>query len=1137
MTYIPVAQLKKESGGYIPVSEFTGKKQEPISFDLGLQPDMGIAQTTPAVLPEGAILPQDALKVMGQGMARQWAATGAKIAQKSRLSTDDLVDPKTFFGTSPSARSLGVSIFGREEPFNATSEDVEFLEVFGADPEVVKKFGGSLTILLSYLDVLGAQPFKGLVGLIRTLKKADNAIDVARAMKSVGFADDVIEAYKDVFVPLKKTKEVKSALDAAISLQSKTTGKGYRPVGELLKDGIPQEVKPISIISDFPTKGGFVVDRFSTEAEAKTALYGIKKQFKNAYMIGEEITPTITKELELPKIAIRKVSEIPTGKQLDELARRVRELRGKTKEEISFEIGQLSEQSSYYSEVIEDMPGRQLKKFISRKEGQFVDVPDPSKAKTTAEKIRLMEREKKIYQAAESAFEGTPLSNKFDNIDVIKQAIEDYDVAKTKMAEVQEQLTTLRKEATTIRKGERATSIGIQQRRMQYRAIGNRYDLTDNDLRKFLHGRNISALEQDEWEQFVTEANLFGIQTEKRRDAMTQLEFTVQDKDLKNWKNVQAALNLPPVHQMNTEQLINFEKILDQYKSGDEFLPVRMMQTISNTELAGVKTTREVLETLSKKSGKALEDVEKIKATEWHRALGDRRLAREHPFYEVLVERKNRAFIESNARIIELTDEIDNLLKKARASQKPSLLERAVPTDEKIVRWLETDADGRASLEMTKEELVATERIDKIFHDYYDYLVKRHAEQKFSRFEGQYFPHVRRGFLEAWKEDGVVSAFKEMRDKYRQDAFTMDILNEKTQEILPYEKWIGFAQFRSGNLIPTKNAAKAFEAYVTALEKARHLDAMTPEIMAYVHSLSPRTFSQFGVELDVSLKKFVREYLNANKGRTPKGFFNPGGNFDVINRSLLALTRMIDLGWNFTTQLVSPVGENLMTLTMLKPEAYTKAQLRAQTKAGKEVLNKYKSFVGRSPWEEMTRAANDIGDKFMAGAFSIFGQSTKQANGLFLLGKMTDEEFKTGLISVDRLTKLRLEMSKYRHIKGMESILGRTTEAEAAKQYKSWAIPPLTATVENAVELARIIRSDGLIKSLSSDAGKELFYSIGIGSAIGLLTYGKYKELSKKGAKRSFMEDLAYKAMRDAVSIFGVFDPTMWSGVRVADFL
>src|SRR3990167_1516783 len=548
----------------------------------------------------------------------------------------------------------------------------------------------------------------------------------------------------------------------------------------------------------------------------------------------------------------------PTGRQLDELAKRVKELGGKSKEEITPQIQELSDHASFLREQIEEMPGRKLKHFISRKEGQFLDLPEPTGKMTVAQRNSLLEREKKIYNAAESAFEGTHLSDQFDNLDVIKNAIEEYDKAKVQLKTIQENMSALRESAATILKGERAASIGMQQRRMQYRAVQGRYTLTDNEMKRFLHGRNISAMDKDEWQQFIAEADKFGEQTEKHTNAMAQLKYTIQEKELKNWENVQAALDLPPISRMNVEQLENFELILSQFKTGDEFLPVKMMQTLSNTELAGVKTTREVLDVLAKRSGKTIEDVEKIKATEWHRTLGDRRLAQQNPFYEVLVERKNRGFVEANARVVELTDELDELVKRARVSRERGMGERLIPTDENIVRWAETiDEDVKRVLEgtMTKEELAVAKRWDEIRRSYYDYFVKRHAEEKFSRFEGQYFPHVRRGFLEAWKEDGVLNAFKEMRDKYRQDAFTMDILNEQTKEILPYEKWIGFAQFRSGNLIPTKNAAKAFEAYITALEKARHLDAMTPEIMAYVHTLSPRNFSQHGVELDTSLDR------------------------------------------------------------------------------------------------------------------------------------------------------------------------------------------------------------------------------------------------------------------------------------------
>jgi hypothetical protein len=848
----------------------------------------------------------------------------------------------------------------------------------------------------------------------------------------------------------------------------------------------------------------------------------------------------VGKEVEAPKVKpTPEPAQAPTIASIRELGRQVDELAGKSKEEIRNQIDELAEQVDFMKERLDEMTGGKLQRFVSRKEGQFLDLENPERAKTPAQRQRIIERNERVLRASESAFETTVLKDRYDDPDIIREAIEEHRDFKEKVAGFRNTLTGLRGESAVISRGQEAARVGRRQRRAQFQAVQDRYTLTDYETSRFLRGRNISVMDESEWQNFLREAEKFGEETEKHREAMIQLKGTIHDKELKKWENLRAALNLPPVNQMSIEQLKNLEKILAQYKTGDEFLTVRMLQTIDNTELAGVKTTREVLEILAQKSGKTLEEMP-IKVTQFHRMLGDRRLARQHPFLELLVERKNRSLIESEARIIELSDELDDLVKKARASRQRSVLERLVPTDENITRWSETlDEATKAALEkqMTKEEIAVVRRWDEIRRAYYDYLVKRHAGEKFSRFEGQYFPHVRRGFLEAWKEDDILSAFKEMRDKYRQDAFTMDILNEQTGEILPYEKWIGFAQFRSEKLIPTSNAARAFESYITALEKAKHLDEMVPEMMVYVHTLSPRNFSQYGVELDTSLKKFVKEYINANKGRVPKGFFNPGESFDVSNRSLITLTRMLDLGFNFSTQVAAPVGENLMTLTMLKPAAYKTAQLRFATKEGRAVVNKYKNFTGRTVWDELTRASSGLGDKLLAGAFSIYGTSTRQANGLFLLGKMTEEEFGAGVISSQRLAQLKIEMSKYRAVPGLESILGRTTEAEAAKQYKSWAIPPLTATIENARELANLVRKEGVGKALSSDQGKELFYSIGMGTALGLLFYTKYRDLKDKGGERSFMEDVAFKAMRDAVSIYGVFDPTLWTGVRVSDFL
>ena len=149
---------------------------------------------------------------------------------------------------------------------------------------------------------------------------------------------------------------------------------------------------------------------------------------------------------------------------------------------------------------------------------------------------------------------------------------------------------------------------------------------------------------------------------EAHRAARIQLEGTIHELDLKKWENVRDVMKLPKsINEMTANQLIQLEDVLSQYKYGDEFLPVRLMETISNTRLAGMRSVREIVEVLAKDRGISIEEATKFKPTEFHRFMGDFMLARQHPFFERLVIEKNRGFLEANARIINLSDKANDL--------------------------------------------------------------------------------------------------------------------------------------------------------------------------------------------------------------------------------------------------------------------------------------------------------------------------------------------------------------------------------------------------------------------------------------------------------------------------------------------
>src|SRR3990167_9823493 len=207
MPYTPVAQrtgfisIAAKRTGYIPVAQ--RETAAPEIPELSISPIQPTSISTPAFLPGPGGLTDflNVAKVVGQGIARQYAATAAKISKGFGTISSETVDPKTFFGVSPTSQKIGVAVFGRDTPFSATTEDQEILEIFGIDPKVTEEVSaGKLTFLLTTLDLTGIGKAKGLLGLTRTLKASKDIAETSKALRVVGFAEDVITDYAPLFV-------------------------------------------------------------------------------------------------------------------------------------------------------------------------------------------------------------------------------------------------------------------------------------------------------------------------------------------------------------------------------------------------------------------------------------------------------------------------------------------------------------------------------------------------------------------------------------------------------------------------------------------------------------------------------------------------------------------------------------------------------------------------------------------------------------------------------------------------------------------------------------------------------------------------------------------------------------------------
>ena len=84
----------------------------------------------------------------------------------------------------------------------------------------------------------------------------------------------------------------------------------------------------------------------------------------------------------------------------------------------------------------------------------------------------------------------------------------------------------------------------------------------------------------------------------------------------------------------------------------------------------------------------------------------------------------------------------------------------------------------------------------------------------------------------------------------------------------------------------------------------------------------------------------------------------------------------------------------------------------------------------------------------------------------------------------------------------------------------------------------KLLRTQGL-GALKTKEGAELFYSVILGSALGLGVHGYYQKL-KEDRDRNFAEEIIFKSTRDALSLIGALSPKFigsFAAPRLASFI
>lgn len=843
-------------------------------------------------------------------------------------------------------------------------------------------------------------------------------------------------------------------------------------------------------------------------------------------------------------------------------------------------IQEMKTQRDILKDVSADMPGKALAKYESKDyPGQLPEIL----GKTDAEKARDKARGRKVEKVGKNEAEfnkrgdqiiENALGHKahgWNTIEEAEKALQDYKDTRAQLKEaksaVSSRVKNYRDRKAVFDEVVRHVNAEGRTRREKVAAVQDFFNITDDEMKKLTKNeRDLRLMSDGEFSDFMKRIEGKATELHFRSQALVDLKSTIFEKELVKTDNLRKVMKLPKIENMSVGQIRFFDETLQQFKQGDEFLGVRQLETVAHTDLAGIKTRREALDRLladvnkhRAAGGKPLvtrEELDAIKVKELDRFRYDTALARRNPLYDLMVQEKNKAFLNADMQVLDAKDKINQLFKTARASRKQSLLDRLIPTDNLVFHWLEaTDADKlTVAKEMTGEELDAANYIRESYSEMRDYLVQ---QQVLKRFRSDYITHVRRGFLEAWKEEGtyvkgdinntkpgtlqrtrqgLLAAFKEVFKKYIQDEAYFNILDQQTDQVLPLEKFFQYSMKRTGELVPSKNVAKAYTQYLTTFEKKKALDAIVPKLDIYVHSLTPTKMTPRGLEFDASLKKFFKEWMNSKKGRaTDRALVKPGGNLDWALRSGVALTRLIDLGLSVPVGIASNLGAQAAVYRGIGAVKYALGEARLFTPAGRTILHKYRAFTGEPLRAKVFAAEGTLGDSLMNSVFGLFSFADRKARQAFLLGNLTPEEMKSGTIALDKLARLKTELGRHLPVEGSESIIGKTALGKVGTQYKSWAVPLLSSSLDDIGKAYRAVKT-GDAAFLKSPEFKEIMRTAILSATVGTAFYGLAN--NKTPTKdQTFSEKVATKAAQDALSLVGALDPSFWTSARLLSFL
>jgi hypothetical protein len=647
------------------------------------------------------------------------------------------------------------------------------------------------------------------------------------------------------------------------------------------------------------------------------------------------------------------------------------------------------------------------------------------------------------------------------------------------------------------------------------RQMAKYFGLSDTDI-KSISRKDVRLMGKEEFDKFLAQFETKAKEIQDRKQIVNQINQQIEDKQI-DINKARLAFDLPKMSEMTNEELQQFDEALSKYQKGDIFFSNRRAKVMERAGLEDAKTYREVLKKLSEKMGIPLSELEKIPVVNAANMKRIPTLMEENQVLAYFINEITKEQLVSEGAYYDIKKQTKELFSKIK--DKGGL----IPTQPKLKKYIEALPEDKLKMasEMTKEELDFANFVIQKYSEYYDYLIKIEA-LKSSRFNKQnYLTSLKRSFLEAWKNDGFLKAVGEIFDKNELETNRFNVI--ENGRAVGFDKFLGYTMKRTGAIEPTQNVFNAFLTYARAMERKIGLDRVTPLIDTYTKSIVETANTKDNKSAAVEFDKFMVDLLKAEKGQNKKLLIQQGGKIDRYLRAFRVFTTIKDLALNIPLMVSMPIGEKVIATRAVGLKKYLLGATRRLTKQGKRITREYQEFTGESAWEQLREPAKQINDRLADGLFYIFARADWLSKSNVLLGSLTEEEFKTGNISPERLAEIKLNYGRFKHFREFKSLLGRTPEFTNWTQYKDWAVPVLGRTLTDLKRSKDILSKSDITQAQAKNAVGELLKTLGV---IGFVYAAKLIFVDDDEKDDSVIGKIKQYAWRELGTLLQAIDPT-----------